>query len=86
MGYSREITRREIAQVIDQFGDAARVAAEAGFDAVELHFGHLYLPSSFLSPLINRRKDEYGGDIDNRLGSAVRSPGECAMRSGAASR
>lgn len=64
--YCREITRSEIDMVIDQFGDAAGVAVEAGFDAVELHFGHLYLPSSFLSPLINRRKDGYGGDIDNR--------------------
>lgn len=64
--YCRAITRSEIAMVIDQFGDAAQVAVDAGFDAVELHFGHLYLPSSFLSPLINRRKDEYGGDIDNR--------------------
>lgn len=66
MSYCREITRDEIARVVDQFGAAARVAADAGFDAVELHFGHLYLPSSFLSPLINRRRDEYGGDIDNR--------------------
>jgi 2,4-dienoyl-CoA reductase-like NADH-dependent reductase (Old Yellow Enzyme family) len=64
--YCREIRRSEIAAVIDQFGEAARVAVGAGFDAVELHFGHLYLPSSFLSPLLNRRKDEYGGDIDNR--------------------
>lgn len=64
--YCREIGRSEIAAVIDQFGEAARVAVGAGFDAVELHFGHLYLPSSFLSPLLNRRKDEYGGDIDNR--------------------
>ncbi|MGP4055427.1 NADH:flavin oxidoreductase [Mycobacterium sp. 4D054] len=64
--YCREIRRDEIAAVIDQFGRAALVAVEAGFDAVELHFGHLYLPSSFLSPLINRRKDEYGGSIDNR--------------------
>ncbi|MCV7229534.1 NADH:flavin oxidoreductase [Mycolicibacterium komossense] len=66
MAYCREITRSEIAAVIDQFGDAAQIAIDAGFDAVELHFGHLYLPSSFLSPLINRRKDDYGGDIDNR--------------------
>jgi 2,4-dienoyl-CoA reductase-like NADH-dependent reductase (Old Yellow Enzyme family) len=66
MAYCREITRDEIHSVIDQFGAAAQVAMDAGFDAVELHFGHLYLPSSFLSPLINRRKDEYGGDIDNR--------------------
>ncbi|MGV0717074.1 NADH:flavin oxidoreductase [Mycolicibacterium sp. XJ662] len=66
MAYCREITRAEIAEVIDQFGRAAQVAVDAGFDAVELHFGHLYLPSSFLSPLINRRRDEYGGSIDNR--------------------
>ena len=66
MAYCREITSTEIGTVIRQFAAAARVAVDAGFDAVELHFGHLYLPSSFLSPLINRRKDEYGGSIDNR--------------------
>lgn len=62
----RAITRTEIAQVIEDFADAAAVAAEAGFDAVELHFGHNYLPSAFLSPLFNRRRDDYGGDIDAR--------------------
>ena len=66
MAYCREITRDEIRSVVDQFGAAAQVAMDAGFDAVELHFGHLYLPSSFLSPLVNRRKDEYGGGIDDR--------------------
>ncbi|RAV07598.1 NADH:flavin oxidoreductase [Mycolicibacterium sp. GF69] len=64
--YCREITRAEIATVTEQFATAAQVATDAGFDAVELHFGHLYLPSSFLSPLINRRRDGYGGSIDNR--------------------
>ena len=64
--YCREIRRDEIARVVDQFGQAADIAVAAGFDAVELHFGHLYLPSSFLSPLINRRKDDYGGSIENR--------------------
>ncbi|EME66872.1 oxidoreductase [Rhodococcus ruber BKS 20-38] len=64
--YCREIDRAEIRKVVDQFGEASAVAVEAGFDAIELHFGHLYLPSSFLSPLLNRRKDEYGGSIDNR--------------------
>ncbi|WP_006241140.1 NADH:flavin oxidoreductase [Mycolicibacterium tusciae] len=64
--YCREITRDEITAVTEQFATAAQVAIDAGFDAVELHFGHLYLPSSFLSPLINRRKDGYGGSIDNR--------------------
>jgi 2,4-dienoyl-CoA reductase-like NADH-dependent reductase (Old Yellow Enzyme family) len=64
--YCRAITRDEIAAVVEQFAEAARVAVDAGFEAVELHFGHLYLPSSFLSPLINRRTDAYGGTIDNR--------------------
>ncbi len=64
--YCRPIRRHEIEIVIDQFARAAEVAVEAGFDAVELHFGHLYLPSSFLSRKINRRKDEYGGSIENR--------------------
>ncbi|MEO8815039.1 MAG: NADH:flavin oxidoreductase [Mycobacterium sp.] len=64
--YCRGISRSEIARVVDQFGDAADVAVKSGFDAVELHFGHLYLPSSFLSPKLNRRKDSYGGSIDNR--------------------
>ena len=50
MSYCREITRDEIRIVIDQFGDAAQLAVDAGFDVVELHFGHLYLPSSFLEP------------------------------------
>jgi len=66
MAYCRKITREEIRAVITQFGRAAQLAIDAGFDAVELHFGHLYLPSSFLSPLINRRRDHYGGSIDNR--------------------
>jgi 2,4-dienoyl-CoA reductase-like NADH-dependent reductase (Old Yellow Enzyme family) len=66
MAYCRAITVDEINTVIAQFGTAAQVAVDAGFDAVELHFGHLYLPSSFLSPLINRRRDGYGGSIDNR--------------------
>lgn len=64
--YCRGISAAEIARVIDQFGAAAEIAAESGFDVVELHFGHLYLPSSFLSPKLNRRKDAYGGGIDER--------------------
>lgn len=64
--YCRQITRAEIHAVTEQFANAAQVAIDAGFDAAELHFGHLYLPSSFLSPMINRRKDAYGGSIDNR--------------------
>lgn len=62
----REITKEEISKLITQFADAAEVAADAGFDAIELHFGHLYIVSAFFSPWINKRKDEYGGSIENR--------------------
>ncbi len=56
----------EIATVIADYANAARLAEQAGFDAVEIHFGHNYLVSSFLSPLLNRRKDRYGGSPANR--------------------
>jgi anthraniloyl-CoA monooxygenase len=50
-----------------QFVFAADLAHRASFDMLELHFGHGYLPAGFLSPLTNRRTDEYGGSLDNRL-------------------
>jgi len=56
----------EIGAVTQEFGDAARHAREAGFDAVELHLGHGYLLSQFLCPATNRRQDAYGGDLDGR--------------------
>ncbi|HNR86457.1 MAG TPA: NADH:flavin oxidoreductase [Taishania sp.] len=62
----REITLKEMEEIKEQFADAAEVAADSGFDAIELHFGHLYLVSSFMSPWINKRKDQYGGSIENR--------------------
>lgn len=62
----RAITLKEIEQIKMQFADAAEVAVEAGFDAIELHFGHLYLVSSFFSPWLNKRTDQYGGSITNR--------------------
>ena len=64
--FCREVTKAEIATLIQQFADSAEVAADAGFDAIELHFGHLYIVSAFFSPWINKRKDEYGGSIENR--------------------
>ena len=52
--------------VIDAHANAARFAIDSGFDAVEIHLGHGYFCSSFLSPLINRRDDEFGGSLENR--------------------
>ena len=65
--FTREMSRADMAAVADQFAASARHAADAGFDAVELHMGHGYLLSQFLSPLANRRSDEYGGRIENRM-------------------
>lgn len=52
--------------VLDSFRSATRVVIDAGFDAIEVHLGHNYLPSSFLSPNLNKRRDHYGGSIENR--------------------
>jgi 2,4-dienoyl-CoA reductase-like NADH-dependent reductase (Old Yellow Enzyme family) len=64
--FSKQATRDDIDRVIADHIAAARFAIEAGFDAVEVHLGHNYLASSFLSPLINRRSDEFGGSLQNR--------------------
>lgn len=61
-----EMTREDICDVITAFGDAARRAKESGFDAIQLHAAHGYLINQFLSPLTNRRNDEYGGSIKGR--------------------
>lgn len=61
-----ELTKDEIDEIIAAFGEAARRAKEWGFDAVQLHGAHGYLINQFLSPLTNRRNDEYGGNIENR--------------------
>ncbi|HEV3176265.1 MAG TPA: bifunctional salicylyl-CoA 5-hydroxylase/oxidoreductase [Stellaceae bacterium] len=63
----RPMERRDMDAVRDDFARAARLADEAGFDMIELHFAHGYLLASFLSPLTNRRTDEYGGGLENRL-------------------
>lgn len=60
-----------IAQVIRQFVDAAIRAGRAGFDIIELQFGHGYLVSQFLSPKVNKRNDAYGGSFENRIRLAI---------------
>ncbi|MBI4287903.1 MAG: NADH:flavin oxidoreductase [Chloroflexi bacterium] len=57
----------EMQQIVKAFGEAARRAMDAGFDAVELHGAHGFLLCQFLSPLTNRRSDKFGGDLDGRL-------------------
>ncbi len=66
-GEYRALDETEIASLITDFGQGARRAREAGFDAVQLHGAHGYLFSQFLSPYINRREDSWGGSLENRL-------------------
>ncbi|HEY0625825.1 MAG TPA: bifunctional salicylyl-CoA 5-hydroxylase/oxidoreductase [Allosphingosinicella sp.] len=63
----RPMTREDMDEVRDQFVAATLMAVEAGFDMVELHCAHGYLLSGFITPLQNRRTDEYGGSLENRL-------------------
>jgi len=64
---AKALNKKEILRVVDDFGAAASRAKNAGFDGIQLHFAHGYLGSQFLSPFYNRRQDEYGGSIENRL-------------------
>src|SRR5580693_1575753 len=66
MRFAKKATRDDIDDVIAGHANAAKLAVDAGFDAVEVHLGHNYLASAFLSPLINRRNDEFGGSLENR--------------------
>lgn len=63
----REMTRADMDKVRDDFVRGARRAEEAGFDMLELHCAHGYLLSAFITPLTNKRSDEYGGSLENRL-------------------
>lgn len=67
MDLPRAITKEEIHEIVQCFGQAARRAKEAGFDGVEIHAAHGYLLSEFLSPFFNKRTDEYGGCFQNRV-------------------
>ncbi|MRX51006.1 bifunctional salicylyl-CoA 5-hydroxylase/oxidoreductase [Paracoccus sp. S-4012] len=63
----KEMDRADMDMVRDEFVEATKMAARCGFDMVELHAAHGYLISSFISPASNRRTDEYGGSLENRL-------------------
>jgi len=63
----RAMNEADMERVIGEFVAAARLARNAGFDAVELHMGHGYLLNQFISPLSNRRQDQYGGSAENRV-------------------
>ena len=64
---SREMTRDDMDRVKQDFIDSTKAAEVAGFDWLELHAAHGYLLSSFISPITNRRSDEYGGSLENRM-------------------
>ena len=65
--FTRKMTKADIAQITDDFGKAVDLCRRAGFDCIEVHAGHGYLISQFLSPYTNHRKDEYGGSLQNRM-------------------
>ena len=73
-GYAKpkQMSAGDIENTVQRFCDSARFALEAGFELLELHFAHGYLVQEFLSPLVNRRGDEYGGSLDNRMRLALR--------------
>jgi len=63
----REMTRTDMDRVRDDFARAAKMADDAGFDILEIHMAHGYLLATFISPLTNKRTDEYGGSLENRM-------------------
>ncbi|MBR1781969.1 MAG: NADH:flavin oxidoreductase [Bacteroidales bacterium] len=64
---ARGLRKDEIKLIVKHFGEAVDFCRECGFDCVEIHAGHGYLISQFLSPYTNHRKDEYGGSLENRM-------------------
>jgi len=65
--FVRKMSEQDIFALVDDFGHAVELARQAGFDCVEIHAGHGYLISQFLSPYTNHRHDRYGGPLENRM-------------------
>lgn len=66
MRFDRAATPEDLDRIVDDHANAARMAADVGFDAIEVHLGHNYLASAFLSPKLNKRSDAFGGSLENR--------------------
>lgn len=82
--WTKAATADDLERVTRDFADAAKVAVDGGFDALEVHLGHNYLLSAFMSPKLNKRKDAYGGSVANRARfprHIVRAVREAAGRS-----
>ena len=67
----KAIDRDDMDKIVAEFVSSAQMAERAGFDMIELHFAHGYLVSSFITPLTNKRNDEYGGSLENRMRLAL---------------
>jgi len=67
LGFSKAMSQEDLEETGNDFARAASISKEVGFDAVEIHMGHGYLLSQFISPSTNKRKDKYGGNLENRM-------------------
>jgi len=82
LGEARGITIDEIKQIVGEYGDAARIAQDAGFDAIEIHAGIGYFLNQFLSPCSNKRTDQYGGAMENRMRMLMEIVADCKRKVG----
>lgn len=81
-GVPRELTDAEIVELIQRFGESARICKLAGFEGVQIHAAHGYLVSSFLSPKHNQRSDRWGGSLENRMRFLIESFQEIRRQTG----
>ncbi|MEA1958050.1 MAG: FAD-dependent oxidoreductase [Chloroflexota bacterium] len=82
MGPARGLSVEEIKQIVGEYGDAALIAKKAGFDAIEIHAGIGYFINQFLSPHSNKRTDEYGGPMENRMRILMEIIEDCKAKAG----